>query len=77
MNKQRRNELAEIFGAMQDLREQLDNLTDAEQEAYDNMPGNLRDSERGEEMSDTISELNDAFNCLDNACDILEEILSK
>ena len=77
MKKKRRKELADIFGALQDLKERLDVLTDEEQSAYDNMPESFRDSERGEEMSDTICDLEDVYDSLDTACDTLEEIVTK
>lgn len=75
MNKQRRKELSDLLGQLQDIRERLENLRDDEQSAYENMPENLRDSERGEAAQNMIYNLDDAFTEIDNACDTLEEIV--
>ena len=62
MNLKRRTQLRKSI----DL---LDNVICDEQNAYDNMPENLQDSEKGEIMEEGIDNLNEAR-------DILEEMLN-
>lgn len=80
MNNQRRKQLADLIGqlkalepAVANLREALDaikdnleTLKDEEQEAYDNLPESLRESERGEKAQYSVDKLDEAFNALDD-----------
>ena len=46
-----------------------------EQEAFDNMPEQLQESERGEKMEDTINELEDISDLLEDAVSSIENIV--
>ena len=48
MNKDRRDRIAKIKEALEDLRGQIEDLQSEEQEAFDNMPESLQQSERGQ-----------------------------
>lgn len=63
MNKQRRNKLQKVIDALDEV------ITD-EQDAYDNMPENLQESEKGEATEDGLESLKDAKESL-------EEILNQ
>lgn len=71
MNKIRRNTLREIQAAVLEVREMIENVLDEEQEAYDNMPEGLHESERGETMAEAI----DALECAITSCDEVEGYL--
>lgn len=73
MNKQRRKALEELHSLLTDVYERVEAVMEEEQEAYDNLPENLQESERGEAMSDAISNLESAASSIDEAMDYLEE----
>ena len=53
--------------------EDLESLRDEEQEAYDNLPYGIQESDRGCRMEDIISEMEDALSSLEYAMDSLNE----
>ncbi len=74
MNKIRRKELARIAAKLEELealrleiKDQLEAVRNEEQEALDNMPDSLQDSEKGQEMQEYI-------DAMESALDDLEEI---
>ena len=73
MNKQRRKEIAKAIGLIEQAREILDAVKEEEQEAFDNLPENLQNSERGETMEAHISTIEDFLDELDT--DNLQEIV--
>lgn len=87
MNAKRRNaidsvinELIEKFEEIKaEAIDQLSEIRDEEQEAYDNLPESLQESERGENMQDCIDALEYFMSDLENmeiegTDDLLEEI---
>lgn len=87
MNAKRRNsidsvinELIEKFEEIKaEAIDQLSEIRDEEQEAYDNLPEALQDSERGENMQNCIDALEYFMSDLENmeiegTDDLLEEI---
>lgn len=79
MNAQRRKQIEAIKArveALQDLISEAQNIADEitqevrdvlelEQEAYDNMPESLQDGERGQAMNEAIGNLEQATNLLE------------
>lgn len=87
MNAKRRNaidsvinELIEKFEEIKsEAIDQLSEIRDEEQEAYDNLPEAFQDSERGENMQDCIDALDSFISDLEDmeiegTDDLLEEI---
>lgn len=72
MNNQRRKEIAAILNEFADLRSRLETIQSDEQDAYDNMPEGLKDSERGQKAQEACSRLDDAVT----ACDDFESALN-
>lgn len=64
MNATRRSELEEINEKLGDLRTQLEELLEDEQEYFESMPENLQGSERGQESEDAISNIECAISGL-------------
>ena len=65
MNKTRRRSIQQIIDHLTELKEHIDLLRDEEQEAYDNLPESLQESERGEAMSTAIYQMIKTLNlCL-------------
>jgi hypothetical protein len=72
MNKIRRKELANIVTMLEELdslreqiRERLADVLDEEQEALDNLPESLQESERGEQMQEYIDAMENVTGELD------------
>ena len=73
MNTKRRKDLGsvitkleELDGMREEIREQLAAVRDEEQEALENMPERLQESDRGQQMQEYIDALDDALYELDN-----------
>lgn len=77
MNKIRREALKKIFNDLSDQKDKFEELKDEEAEAYENMPENLRDSAKGEEMSEIVDELEELFDELGDICERLEDIICR
>ena len=72
MNKIRRKELAHIVAKLEELealhleiKEALEAVLDEEQEALDNLPESLQESERGEQMQEYIDTMESALDDLE------------
>lgn len=87
MNAKRRNAINSIINDLIDKFEeikseaidQLSEIRDEEQEAFDNLPEALQDSERGENMQDCIDALDSFISDLEDmeiegTDDLIEEI---
>ena len=71
MNKERRKK---IIDAIYKIEELVQNILDEEQDAYDNMPENLQESENGMISEDAQESLDSAIDALEEAISYLEEI---
>lgn len=74
MNAKRRKEVEAIMSGLEELIERIECVQSEEEEAYDNMPEGLQESERGEQMQEYISNLEDAASSVQDAVDYLNEI---
>ena len=77
MNNQRRKCLQNIVDALETQKQEIESLTEEEQEAFDNMPEGIQYSKRGETMGENISELEDAASNLDDVINQILEIIEK
>lgn len=68
MNKQRRKELQEVVTMLYEAASRLNDLCEAENEAYLNLPENLQNSERADIMQE-------ASQCFAEACEDTERII--
>jgi len=66
MNNQRRKEINAVLNELADLRSRIETIQSEEQDAYDNMPEGLQQSERGEKAEQACSELDDAISAFDD-----------
>lgn len=74
MNKVRRKELEKAFDLVGQAKNVLEAVKAEEQESYENLPDSFRFGERGEEMQGYIEMLDEAFNYLDDANSVIEQI---
>ena len=77
MNKARRKAIEEIIDQMGTLKEQIESVCEEEQEAYDNLPESIQYSERGDSMSDYITDLDDAASSIDDVMSTLQDIIER
>ena len=73
MNKSRRSRIDEIIQKIEDLCSDIDLIREEEDTAYYNLPESLQESERGEAMTDAITNLEDAISTLEDATDCLHD----
>lgn len=71
MNRQRRAELAKL--GLEGVVATFEVVRDNEQEAYDNMPESLQDSERGSESQEWIDAIEEALSGLETLIGKLAE----
>lgn len=69
MNKARRKRIEKIAQELEDLRSDLELVTEEEQEAYDNMPESFQMSERGEHAESVIENLELIMESMQEALD--------
>lgn len=74
MNKKRREKLGKAFELVGAAQEILQAVREEEQEAYENLPDNFRDGEKGEEMQNYMEMIEEAEGYLDDANSVIEQI---
>ena len=77
MNKARRKAIEEIIDQLGTLKEQIESVSEEEQEAFDNLPESIQYSERGDAMSDYITDLDDAASSIDDVMSTLQDIIER
>ena len=84
MNASRRKQIAKIAKRIQELHEltdgiraDIEGIMDEEQEAFDNLPESIQESERGEKSQSAIDELDDINSNLDLIMDDVENLASQ
>ncbi len=76
MNAARRKVLEKISGEILDLTERIQIVRDEEEDAFDNLPDNLKDAEKGEKMSDAIDKMEDAISSLEDTADLINNLVN-
>lgn len=74
MNNERRKSISIAATLIERARDMLDDAKNEEQDAFDNMPESLQESERGQLMEETIGVLEEAYTGLDTALDELNAV---
>lgn len=72
MNKQRRKEIQEIIDRLGEIKSDLEAVWNDEQYYMDSIPENLMGSERYEKAEEAVSNLEGAYDNLDEAIEMLE-----
>jgi uncharacterized coiled-coil DUF342 family protein len=71
MNDTRRKQIAAIREKLATIQTELEDVRDAEQDYYDNMPESFQNSDKGEKADQAVAFLNDAYNDLETVIDSL------
>ena len=75
MNKERRRQLKKTISHLDSVIDEVDFLYDEECESLDNYPENLQGCENYEKIEENCETISDAINSLQEAKDLLEELL--
>ena len=75
MNKTRRKKLEWILSDLETVRDEIENVKEDEQEAFDNLPESIQYSEKGEQMEMNVSDLEELYESIDTAIYNLNELL--
>ena len=73
MNKERRARLAEVDDLLMEAVDDITEIVEDEQEAFDNLPEGLQCSSRGEAMEEAIDEMNTLINDIENVRERIQE----
>ena len=77
MNKARRKAIEEIIDQLGMLKEQVESISEEEQEAFDKMPESFQNSERGDNMGWYVTDLEDAASSIDDVMSALQDIIDR
>jgi hypothetical protein len=74
MNQARRNSISKIVAELQNQSEALACVIADEQEAFDNMPEGLQQSDKGQQMEENLYSLQEQFDTLEEMISNLESL---
>ena len=74
MNKQRRKQIADIIGKLQEIWSSLDDVMNEENEALERLMEYFPESEKAEDMSEKVDAIQEALDNLDDVINVLEEL---
>ena len=77
MNKARRKWIEEVMEALEQAKEDIESINSEEEEAYNNLPDNLNDSEMANAMYENMDSLSQAADDLQGVIDQLQEIVER
>lgn len=77
MNAKRRKQLANAVEVLNNVLVLLEEVTADEQEAYDNLPDNLNDTDRATNMQENVDDMEDASSSLQDIIDQLQDIIDR
>lgn len=61
MNNIRRNKLSALATKLEEIAEEINNIKCEEEEAYDNLPDGIKDSDKGQEMYSNVNRLEEVY----------------
>ena len=76
MNNLRRKAISALMEKLEVIYDELESITADEEEAFDNMPESLQESERGEKSQECIDNLNDVLSQIEDIKDLLDEVIN-
>lgn len=75
MNRKRRKEISGIIEEIEGIQSMLDALMKDEQDALDNLPESIQESERGERMNEIVDLIQSAIDNTQEAVEDLQEAI--
>ena len=75
MNAQRRKAISKLIEQIEGIQQDIEMYKDKEKECCYNLPDSILESKRGDAMRYAISQLDDAYNSLDDVMSYLEDAI--
>jgi hypothetical protein len=75
MNKERRQQLSRWIRDIELKKTELERILSDEENYFDMMPENLQGSTNGMNSEEAIDKINDAVACIEEAIEVIEEII--
>lgn len=72
MNKERRRELQRAYDMLDNAKQIIEDIADAEQDAFDNLPEGLQASDRGARLEENSYNLDEAADAVISAIELVE-----
>ena len=72
MNNERRKRITALTNQLTEIKEEIEALQQEEQDAYDNMPEGIQQSERGDNSEAALGDLEEAAEHCQSAAEALE-----
>lgn len=76
MNNERRKVINNMIAKLEEVQSELESCADWEQEAYDNLPEGIQESERGDRMQENVDNLYEVTESISDLIDQLNDIIS-
>lgn len=64
-----------MWDKLEELKSEIEGISEEEQESYDNLPESLQDGERGEKMQSAIDNLEYATSYMDDIISYLQDAM--
>lgn len=74
MNRKRRKRIMQLAEKLSEVRTSLESILKEEEDAFDNMPESLQESERGEQMQEYIETMEEAISNIEEMESNFKEI---
>lgn len=74
MNKERRNELYDVISSLDEATDHLQEISDDEEDSFDNLPLGLQESRTGDSILNAISELSGFISEIDDVKQKIENM---
>ncbi len=76
MNRDRRKRLMQLSEKLSEVRTSLESILEEEENAFDNLPESIQESEKGELMQGYIENIGEAISNIEETEACLEEIFN-
>ena len=75
MNKLRRKNLEKLIESIEEIRADLETICEEEEEARDNIPESMQESEKYERADEACENLNSAIECFEELVDYIQSAI--
>ena len=76
MNADRRKRLKSVVEKLTAAKQELDDIAAEEQDAFDNLPEGIQESDRGDAMQQNADDIYDHVQALDEVVDAIEDTIA-
>lgn len=77
MNKARRKQIEEVISKLEGIRDEIQQISEDEMEAYDALPESLQDGERGQQIYDNANDIEYQSSMVDDVISELQDIIER